>query len=124
MDNTSPVITPASATELPRDRTAAEWVGLTVLALGVLFTGVTVGLLGPLIAISCGAGATCQDGVRGGLLFPDGLLVVRDWLVPLVTLGSVVAVFTRRGGAKAGAFGFGALVVCLLLMTALGHLTG
>ncbi|QNS05682.1 hypothetical protein [Streptomyces xanthii] len=93
-----------------------DWIWFCVLAVTVMFAGLVIGVLGPLLAISC---STCQDGVgdvRGG----DTLLVLAQGVVPLVTLGTVLAIFLPKGGTRAAAVGFGVLVVLFVVMQVLG----
>lgn len=99
-------------------RSVADWGWLTVLAMGVLAVGFFVGGLGPLFAIACD---TCQDGVRNPHSI-DVLIALAWYVVPLTTLGTVVAIFLPRGGGRAGAIGLGVLVALLLLMVSLGQL--
>jgi hypothetical protein len=106
----------ATDTAPPR-RTAAEWTGLTALALLVMTTGALVGLLGPVLAIACD---TCQDGVRTPH-FTEALIAVAQYGVPLTTLGTVFGIFHPRGGARVGATGLGVLVLLLIAVAALGQ---
>ncbi|MEU1672493.1 hypothetical protein ABZ752_10740 [Streptomyces roseifaciens] len=111
---------PAPAPSRPgalRRRTAGDWVWLVVVAVVVLVVGAFVGVVGPLLAISC---ASCQDGVRGSLRF-GGEMAVAWGTVPLVTLGTVIGIFVPRGGARVGAYGLGALVVLFTGMLILGQ---
>ncbi len=101
-----------------RRRTAADWAGLAVLAVGVLITGILVGGFGPLLAISC---TSCQDGVRSPLRFGDALIAVAWYVVPLTTLGTVVGMFFPRGGARVAGIGMGILAVSLFVMLILGQ---
>ncbi|MFI8854043.1 hypothetical protein ACIGW3_28140 [Streptomyces sp. NPDC053499] len=101
-------------------RTSAEWLGLICLAGLVLLFGAFVYVFGPLLAISC---TDCQDGVRGPLKFEGALLAVAFYAVPLATLGSLIALFTSRRGARAGAIGLGALLLLLLTEQLLGGIT-
>ncbi|MFI9240519.1 hypothetical protein [Streptomyces sp. NPDC053079] len=101
-------------------RTAADWVGLAVLAVAVLVAGAFVGVLGPLFAIACDS---CQDGIRGPLRFGDELMAVAANAVPLATLATVAGIFHPRGGARAGGIGLGALTLLLVVMLSLGRFT-
>ncbi|MBO8187954.1 hypothetical protein [Streptomyces spirodelae] len=101
-------------------RSSAEWLGLICLAGLVLLFGAFVYVFGPLLAISC---TDCQDGVRGPLRFGGALLAVASYAVPLVTLGSLIALFTSRRGARAGAIGLGVLLLLLLTEQLLGGIT-
>jgi len=116
MENTASTLDTADFDAEPR-RTAADWAGLTVLALLVLFTGGFVGMLGPLLAIACEA---CQDGVRTPH-FGDALFAVARYAVPFATLGTVVGIFVPKGGARVGGIGLGVLVVLLVAMLVLGQ---
>ncbi|MFC5143312.1 hypothetical protein [Streptomyces aureoversilis] len=104
---------------VPRRRTAGDWIWLAVVAVAVLAVGAFVGVVGPLLAITC---PSCEDGVRGPLRFFGGITVA--WgAVPIVTLGTVIGIFLPRGGARVGAYGLGALVVLLTTMLILGQFT-
>ncbi|MFF2997207.1 hypothetical protein ACFVTC_22005 [Streptomyces sp. NPDC057950] len=98
-------------------RTPCEWAVLTVLASLVLATGALVATFGPLLAVACD---TCQDGVRttGST---DALVLLALAGVPLVTLATVAGIFLSRGGAKAAGVGLGALMVLMVVLSALGH---
>ncbi|MBO8202827.1 hypothetical protein JW613_31800 [Streptomyces smyrnaeus] len=102
-------------------RTAAEWAGLALLAVVVLLFGAFVHVFGPLLAISC---SSCQDGVRSPLRFGEALFAVSAVAVPLTTLGTVVALFAARRGARAGGIGLCALLLLLLAEQLLGQFTG
>ncbi|MET9863340.1 hypothetical protein ABZY93_29375 [Streptomyces smyrnaeus] len=102
-------------------RTAAEWAGLALLAVVVLVLGAFVHVLGPLLAISCSG---CQDGIRSPLRFGEALFAVSAVAVPLTTLGTVVALFAARRGARAGGIGLCALLLLLLVEQLLGQHTG
>ncbi|MGK5629921.1 hypothetical protein [Streptomyces sp. URMC 123] len=102
-----------------RRRTALERVGLVALAVVVLLAGVVTGLIGPLLAISC---PSCADGVRSPL-FGDALIAVCWYVVPLVTVGTVAAMFLLRNGARAGRIGLGVLAALFFVELALGRIT-
>lgn len=122
MENTAPTATGPTPPPNPhRQRTTADYVGLTVLALAVLFAGFLVGALGPLLAIACD---TCQDGVRDPLPLLDVLLAVDRVGVPLVTVGTLAGLFLPRGGARAGAIGLGLLALLFVATLALGRAGG
>ncbi|OEV03142.1 hypothetical protein [Streptomyces oceani] len=99
-------------------RSVADWLGLVLLSLLVLFVGGFTGVLGPLFAISC---ESCQDGIRIPL-FDEVLLLIAFVLVPLTTFVSVVATFLPRGGARAGGIGLGTLLVLFVVMLAIGQI--
>jgi hypothetical protein len=102
-------------------RTAIEWIGLAALAVTVLIAGAFVGLLGPLLAVSCSG---CQDGIRSPLRFEEALIAVAFVAVPLTSLGTVVGIFAARRGALAGGIGLCALVLLFVAQQILGQLTG
>jgi len=116
MENTASTLDTADFDAEPR-RTAAEWAGLTALAMLVLFTGAFIGMFGPLVAIACDG---CQDGVRTPQ-FGDALFAVARYAVPFATLGTVVGIFVPKGGARVGGIGLGVLVVLLVAMLVLGQ---
>lgn len=98
-------------------RTPVAWAGLAFLAALTLVTGLFVGTLGPLLAVSCD---TCQDGVRA-TRFADALVQVAQVGVPLTTLATVVGIFLPRGGARAGGAGLCLLVILQVTMLILGR---
>ncbi|KAF4405401.1 MULTISPECIES: hypothetical protein [Streptomyces] len=102
-------------------RNAADRAGLAALALLVLGTGAFVGLLGPLLAIAC---SSCQDGVRSPLVFGEAIVVIARAVLPLAVLGTLVAIFHPRGGARAGGTGLLVLVLIFVLMLFLGRFGG
>ncbi|GAA2611212.1 hypothetical protein [Streptomyces axinellae] len=108
---------------LPHRRTPSQWAGLALLAVAVLVFGAFVLVFGPLLAISC-TDSDCLGGVRGPLLFGEALLAVAWYGVPLTTLGTLVAMFGMRRGARAGGIGLCALLLLLLLEQFLGQFTG
>ncbi|MGW7349669.1 hypothetical protein [Streptomyces sp. NPDC054784] len=125
MENDTTAHGPADpALDLPAaagERSAADLAGLVLLALVVVLAGLVVGVLGPLAAVACDS---CQDGVRSQLRFADTLLGVARFGVPVTVVLTVVAMFTARRGARAGGVGLGVLGLLLVLMMALGEITG
>ncbi|CAM3182428.1 hypothetical protein ACH4LN_19775 [Streptomyces albus] len=96
-----------------RRRTPVEWLGRAALACAALLLGAFLWVFGPLLAISC---SSCQDGVRAPSVFVEGLLVVVVGGVPMIALGTVIAVFAARRGARAGGIGLGALALLTLVL--------
>lgn len=100
---------------------AADWVGRAVLVLVLVVAGAFTAVFGPLFAVACSSPSpSCEDGIRSSLPLDGALVMVCIYLAPAVTLASVVGVLVPRGGAKAGAVGFAALIGVFVLTVASG----
>ncbi|WP_016905410.1 hypothetical protein [Streptomyces xiaopingdaonensis] len=102
---------------------AADWAGRAVLVVVLVVAGAYASVIGPLFAVACPpSSSSCEDGIQSSLPLGGALLMACVLLAPAVTLASVVGVLVPRGGAKAGAIGFAALVGVFVLTVASGQL--
>ncbi|MDI3417988.1 hypothetical protein [Streptomyces luteolus] len=98
----------------------AECLWRAFLAGLIIFLGTVVAALGPILALACGSGAPsgCQDGLRSAR-FDEVISVVALFVVPAVTVMTVIGLMVPRGGPRVGRIGaltIGALLCVIMVL--------